>query len=137
MDAQQPTRRRWWHSHEWTALVVIGIIATLPFFWLGWQSHLVHFRRAVRQQIEESGGAFRESTAGWFPANGVELIRRPVGQRSISWIRELLGDRAVPIIVFDRQPTAAAREAIDAFPEADVVQISDSPPAPGQRVELF
>jgi hypothetical protein len=126
MDADEPKRfRRRWHSHERHVLVVIALIAAVPFGWLAWQANIVRHRRAMRDQIEANGGADWEWEEGFTP-----IIRYPVAWDSFSEIRRLLGDKEIWGIEFSRQLTPSDGEAIEAFPEATVVGIPGSPPSP-------
>jgi hypothetical protein len=109
MSAPEPYRR-WRQSHEWQVLIVLALLAMLPLGWLGWQATIVQHRRAMRDRIEASGGKVR--TPG-----PLAIIQSDV---DISRIRRLLGDEFYHAIFFDRPLTAADREAIEAFPEAQV-----------------
>jgi hypothetical protein len=109
MDTPESPRRPWL-THERAVLVVIALLAMLPLGWLGWQAAIVQYRRAMRERIQASGGTI--NTPG-----PLAIIQ---SDADIPKIRRLLGDEFYHAIIFDRPLTAADREAIAAFPEAQV-----------------
>jgi hypothetical protein len=131
MDAPDPSRRVW-HSHEWNVLVVIALISGLGLGWLGWQATIVRHRRAMREQIKASGG-WADDGLSYTPFNTAAPKGYVFRDHTIPKIRELLGDEAVAWITFRREPTASDREALEAFPEANVVGVPDPRPSPARR----
>jgi hypothetical protein len=118
MHASEHSRR--WLGHEWNVIVVIAFIAALGVGWLGWEANVVRHRRAMREQIEAGGGAVFGVDISW-PASPLVVQIRPADSGySISRIRGQFGDEPIALIGFDRQLTASDREAIEAFPEAQV-----------------
>ena len=127
MDAPESYRRRWWHSYEWTVLLAIAISAALGLGGLGWQASIVGHRRAMRNQIEASGGSVNYfGYSGPPEAFVIAKIRAAGGNRGISPIRRLLGDQVISEVYFRRQITAADRKAMEAFPEAELWGVPDS-----------
>jgi hypothetical protein len=122
MDTPEPPRR--WLSHEWTVLLVLAIVAALGADYVGRQASVVRYRRTMREQIVAGGAQMPGDDFIAVPS--FALLRPADGHRSISWMRELLADEAVSTIWFDLELTASDREAIAAFPEAEVC--SGSPP---------
>jgi hypothetical protein len=118
MDPAEPSRRRW-IGHEWTVLLVIAIVATLAFGWLGWQFSIVVHRRAMWLQINANGGWSPGETLDWSHSIGPDTVRESE-QLGIPKIRRLMGDTSSPYITFDHPLTAGDREAIQAFPEARI-----------------
>jgi hypothetical protein len=55
-----------------------------------------------------------------------EIVRQRDREYSISEVRKLLGDDRVGFIWLDHQATAADREIIKAFPDANVFEARDS-----------
>lgn len=130
MDAPESPRR--WHQ-EWNVRVVIAIIAAIGFACLGWEVQTVRHRRAMLAQIEAAGGevvivAFETPANPFVPPVRIRPADRDYRHYYLSEIRRLFGDGKIGLILFDRRLTAADREAIEAFPEAYVDGIPDSPP---------
>jgi hypothetical protein len=111
MDASEPTRRPWL-THERTVLLVITLVAATGLGWLGWQFQIVSHRRAMLERLEESA---------------TMKCDVPDPRSNLLTIRQLLGDEQISSIRFHSEPTAADREAIGAFPEAEVWGAPDPP----------
>jgi hypothetical protein len=126
MDATEPSRR-WWFTHEQTVLLVIALMAALGLGWLGMEVHTVRHRRAMRARIEAGGGRVCVFVAEWMVLTG-ETGPPVFGDRRIPRVRELLGDTAIALIRPAHALTAFDREAMAAFPEAEI----GSPLDPGK-----
>jgi hypothetical protein len=111
MDAQEPSRRRW-QSHEWNVLAVVAIVAAIGLGWLGMEASTVRHRRAMRAQIEASGG--RVFTPG--------LLASIDGD--ISKVRRMLGDEFTHQIFLPRDSALDQGEVAKTFPEARIVQFA-------------
>jgi hypothetical protein len=123
MEDLAPSRRPWF-THERTVLIVIALVVAFGLGWLGWQAQIVRHRQAVRKQINANGGYGMSD--GFLPPAFV-LVRAADRDCGISKIRRMLGDEEMPSIVFGDPLTAADREAINAFPEANVYEFRASP----------
>jgi hypothetical protein len=107
-------------QHKWLRFSLRSalIAVTLACAWLGWQSHLVHERKALRQWL-----AWRD-----VPLNQVLFLPNPGMQMAphlaaISWIRRAMGDEGVADIELPIDvPTDDARRVASSFPEAAVHQ---------------
>jgi hypothetical protein len=140
MDAPGTDRRRWL-THERTVLLVVALVVVFGLAtglgWLGWQTSIVRHRRAMRTQIEASGAlvivdvvsaAAFPKRVDWRYAPLVVTIRPAAPDPGISNVRRRLGDWRVESLFFNRQLTDADKEAIRAFPEAEIQAI----PAPAR-----
>jgi hypothetical protein len=105
-----------------TLFVVVTILA-LPLGWLARQAGIVHHRRAMRTQIEANGGKVFSGPYDFRTSPLVVTIRPADFNYKISTVRELFGDLPVNMIVFDRRLAAAEHNAIEAFPESEVMAI--------------
>jgi hypothetical protein len=120
MDEPEPTRRRWL-THERTVLLVVAIAIVLLLGWLGPEVYTVRHRKAVRKQIEASGGSVFTETVDWgTPTDSVVVRPIDFGALGMSKTRALLGDERVTAIWIHHQLTDADRESIKVFPEAEV-----------------
>jgi len=129
MNAPEPTRRRWLID-ERNVVTVLALVGALPLIWLAWESTTVGYRSGMRAQIEASGARFTGFPATFTLDPAVRSIRS--GDRKLirTKVRCLIGDEEIYLIEFNRRLTADDLEAIEAFPEAYVLGIPDSPPPP-------
>lgn len=102
--------------------------------WLGWESSIVHERRAALQEIRE-GYAFQITTAAdWESRLAAAGIATPSAAK-ISLVRGWLGDEAVQEIHFIRGLQGFSDEKLErltqAFPEAEVHESYPEPCHPG------
>jgi hypothetical protein len=103
-------KRRWFRYSLRTLFVVVTAVCC----WLGWQAKMVNDRRAMRNDIEESGGKFPSFLSG-----NIEPIQEGDQSFALSSIRRWLGDEELPAIYFPRRPASAIDIArARYFPEA-------------------
>jgi hypothetical protein len=118
--------RRWFRF----SLRTIFLLVTLLCCWLGWESSIVHRRRAVLREFG-AGHGYQFNTASdyvkRYPPNAKNLS---VAQ--VSFVRRLLGDEAIQEIWYShtRSETDLKRLA-EAFPEATIQEIPLEPCHPG------
>jgi hypothetical protein len=144
MGDAEPFRRPWL-TPERSVLLIIAIIAALALSWLGWQAHIVQHRLKMRWQIHANGGAMfllnlveigphTEGGSAQRDALGpdaiVRIYHRPEPDSGLSRLRLLLGDEEINHILFWRPLVAGDLEAIEAFPEAHIQGLAESPGAP-------
>lgn len=91
--------------------------------WTGWQARIVMHRKAIGRAIEHRHSSvfwitptFRENSDLFL--KGFKLVRPGDQSTRISWLRRLLGDQDADAILFGARNLD--REAMDAFPEADI-----------------
>jgi len=99
-------KRLWLRFSLRTMFVAFTVIAV----WLGWTSRLVHERRAVLKDHSRFWPTFVDTGAG---SGGPTP--------TITWVRQIMGDRAVQEIWVSRRATDDDLQlATRLFPEADV-----------------
>ena len=125
MTGPEAPRRRWL-TQERTVLLVVSLVVAIGLGWLGWQAQIARHRRAMREQLEATGKFLSD-----LPYTGLRTLIRPAerdsGIPSITW---LFGDEYVAEIWLESPLGDSDREAIAAFPEAEVVMIDVSSPRP-------
>ena len=114
------TRPRFRPRFSLRTLFVALTIAGIALGWLAWQANIVRHREQMRAQIEAAGGAIFFDSVDWMHSPDVRELRKGDYQLQVSAIRRWLGDRRIGFIGFNRQLTEADRQAIEAFPEAQV-----------------
>ena len=138
MDAPETSRRRWWQSTEWNVLLVLALVVAIGLGWLGWQASIVRHRRAIGRQFETDGEVrfgrmmYASKKIVISPPPLFREIHPADPRCAVSQVRRLLGDQEVRFIEFWRPLTAADRQAMEAFPEAEVKGVADSPQGPGR-----
>ena len=95
-----------------TLLAVITILAAL----LGWQTHVVRERQALRKSISERGGSILSER--FFP-----------GGDQLPWYRRLLGDEGVCFIFLPQGSSDAEKDQIKAtFSECEHIAVWENFP---------
>jgi hypothetical protein len=110
-------------SHHRALWLIAALLALIPLGWLAWQAKIVRYRRAMREQIEASGGLVIGSEGGSY-SDSVEILRVPVDDPSVPWIRQLIGDDQIQAIVLRSGHSDVEDEATEAFPEAPVYALT-------------
>jgi hypothetical protein len=97
------------------ALTVLGVF-------IGVQARIVSVRKAMRAEIEASGGMFLPNGIG----GNIEEIRDSSSDLEPSRIRRMLGDSGQHLIYFPRFTTPDDIRRAGYFPEAAVYEWADS-----------
>ena len=94
------------------ATIAVGIL------WLGWNLNTVRNRDRARRNLTAGGAAIVAGPMG----GGVEGVIRP-GKVSeeMPWIRRVLGDEPIGMILFPREPSADDLAKTEYFPEAYIL----------------
>ena len=108
-DAAPPKSRRRWYQYGLRTLLIVVTLAGCGFAWVGWQFRVVQERRAFLSNYGVSHVWINDSGEG------------------LSWIRRVLGDKAVPKIGLPIQTDKSERQRLAAlFPEAEILAIPAS-----------
>jgi hypothetical protein len=84
--ADQPSPRRRFQFRLRTLMIAVTLFALIPCGYVGWQAKIVRERRALLDSIKAAGGY-------------VTAARDNVGPPPPSWLRRILGDETVQILV--------------------------------------
>jgi uncharacterized SAM-binding protein YcdF (DUF218 family) len=118
-----PTRRRWFQFSLATLFVLVTLCAIF-FGWLAREWEIVRHRKVLLGQIEASdANVFTGGQATFKHSPVIKIVRHGDHAFRISKLRQRFGDTSVTDILFRRQLTDADREAVKAFPDADIYAI--------------
>src|SRR4051794_2209970 len=104
-----------------TLLAIVALLA-VPFAWLGWQAAIVRDREETLHRIEVSGARIFYGEDAFYIRGGYNFESHREHSESLtpSWLRRMLGDRAVSEIEFPRVVSANDLEMASHVPEAGV-----------------
>src|SRR5262245_36456365 len=103
-----------------TMFVMVAIVG-VALGWLVWQARIVKHRLSLLKQFQETNvNYWITGDVTWMHHSNVKRLRIADESVGPSWIRKLMGDCNVSAIGIDRQLTTADRQAIKAFPEAEI-----------------
>jgi hypothetical protein len=74
--------------------------------------------------IEHTGALTKKYGPSYF--SGSEYPRVGEGRYTVSYVQQLIGDRPVDTVFFDRRLTDQDRDALEAFPEAQVGAVPEA-----------
>jgi hypothetical protein len=109
-EADPPKRKRRRFQFRLRTLMIVVTLLAVPFAYVGWQAKIVRERKAMLAEL--SAADWRRPGFRW---------HSPTPQ--IPWLRRILGDKAVAMLVV---PPNADQQAIteirQMFPEADLAK---------------
>jgi hypothetical protein len=113
--ADPPKRRRRWFQFSLRSLLVVVTVAAVGCAWVAREGRIVQERKAVRQWIEEGGGAcVNNDLAARIPSAS--------GSDEPSIVRRWLGDRTVRTVFLPRKTSDRDMQRIKTcFPGATLV----------------
>jgi len=119
------------HRRSFFSLRTLFVVVTLVAVWLGWQENLVRRRTVERNRIEAAGGRFSARAAQAGSSRGY----KPYYYARLSFVRELLGDRAAAEIILPSSFTDEERHSVaEMFSESlRVYQEATSPATQADR----
>lgn len=106
--------RRWLQFSLGTMFVVVTVLGV----WLGWELNVVRSRKNALAEMEASG-AFEIRYQGLSVPGFPHVVQKGSDARRPPWIRRMLGDERLGVMVFRRPLTEVDLERVAQFPEAD------------------
>jgi hypothetical protein len=119
---ESPKRKRRWFQFSLRTLIIVVTLLALPLGYVGWQAKIVRERRAMRDSILDAGGYVTD----------LPFIPGPPPP---SWLRRILGDETVEILVVpDETDEKTIAEIRRLFPNTKIAKRNKGPIMPGKRV---
>jgi hypothetical protein len=128
IKADPPKRKRRWFQFSLRTLLIGVMLLAVAFDFCGYvgrQAEIVRERRALLDRIVRLGGCYNNISRRYFPMDWHAVHLRggtpspPLGQPTLSAIRELLGDEAIQCVGLS--PDASLYdEARAKFPETSI-----------------
>jgi hypothetical protein len=117
-----PKRKRRWYQFSLRTLLIVVTLLAVPLSYVGWQAKIVRERRSVADEITQHGGFVHWASTITDNSQPKLVISPRLNIKppypNVSWLRRLLGDDYVLVIISAGMSDEAYNRAEAVFPEA-------------------